>query len=203
MALNTRTRYVHLIITCESEPKKQQIDALKDWLEKNTDFYAYIYHDLDTKLKDGQQVLKTPHYHCVFLLKPSLTKNKEGEEKKQYARFSTIINQLEETTHFNTMAMTISHAKDWIGNCRYLLHLDSTTKHRYDVDAVITSDMTMYNNYISSPSEVLTSASLYSILESCNYSLYLIIENLGLDRYKKYRLVIQDICKSMFKTLEK
>lgn len=209
MALNTRSRYVHLIIDdwIQKDGFKiilngNYLSYLQDWLKENTDFYALIYHDMDTKIDyNGVLVHKTEHTHVVFLLKENETSKKTG--KKQYKRFSTILNEISTTTSFPTLLMTISVAKDWIGNCRYLLHLDSEDKYLYDKENVITSDIEMFDNFIAKQSDVLTTDSLYKILDECSYSLFNVMRRLGLDNYKKYRLVIQDIIRSQFKTLEK
>lgn len=208
MALNTRSRYVHLIIN-DKLVNQQSVrlegtikDKLQSWLDANCDFYAFIYHDMDTKLNDmGVLVHKVNHTHIVMLLKCNEISKKSGQ--KQYKRFSTILSDIENAIDFPTLIMTISVAKDWIGNCRYLLHLDSEDKYPYDKENVITNDIEMYDNYISKQSDFLTTDTLYKILYECSYSLFNVMRRLGLDNYKKYRLVIQDIIRSQFKTLEK
>jgi len=185
--LSKQTRKVTFIIQCDKYEDYECYDLLKELREYfNTccDYYAMILHNADLT---EDHIPKNNHIHCVCEFTTDYSKT----------RLKTHLNNLSNELKLNPFAITINYAKDFIGNVRYLLHLDSPEKYQYERDMILTNDKDLTNLYLDSTSDTLTGEGLLKIIKDNNCSLIKIMLYLGPTRYRLYRPTIYDIVKEL------
>lgn len=110
-----RDRKFEFVLYPDSE--SYSIDSVLTSAQSYFSSWAYCLHDLDI-LDDGS--LKKTHIH--FLGKLDDVRSPEVVCRDLQLPFNSIAN-----------------IKNWRSACRYLVHLDSPTKHQYSIDDVVSS----------------------------------------------------------------
>lgn len=197
MALSSKPKYVSVIIFDSPHFKLHEngnLEKLISWLKVHSQFYAMNYHDRDREADN--ETPEAPHLHINFIAFP--TEGSKDKDKKVYQALSTHLYSLDECLHCGVDYITISKISDWVGNLRYLLHLDEVlpNKYHYERRCLMSSDDKMYDRLIGQDSDVLSVHQLYKIIIDSDYSLYEILSRMGIDTYRKYRYVVLDIVKT-------
>lgn len=157
-------------------------DSRHIFMELNTDlsdheFIAVIKHenDFDNELKR----YKTPHYHVVIKFGGAY-------------RVATIINKFVDIFHCNANQVSCEKCNAMDMQVRYLIHLDDMDKYRYDISDIVTNRHDLVNKYMKEIHKIVDIDDLLSIMDM-HKNLRDLISCIGLDNYRKYRCVIQDI----------
>lgn len=186
--IDTKAKKIALIINPPSDMETFPADfypTLNAWLLQNADIYAYILHDLDVT-NEGEP--KRAHVHVYA-------------EMQVCRRLLTNLNELADALGYDTKQISIEKASsNPTGFIQYLIHKNNPEKHQYHESEIITN---------------LTAPELKSVLESvagncslsffkscvsrCNGNKWALIELIGLDIYKEYRFVINDLFNSLYK----
>ena len=133
-----------------------------------------ILHWKDTK-ENGEA--KRPHMHCVLNLKGRMTKQ-------------SLINKLCELLNIEENRISVESVNNLRSCLRYLIHLDDIDKTKYDYEDILTNDEETLKRAIFYNENL----SVEELQELCkNMSLVEIIKLLGVEAYKKYRIVILDL----------
>lgn len=144
-------------------------------------FIACIKHDKDLD-KEIQQ-LKTIHYHLVLKL-------------NSVVRISTIINLLVDAFHCNANQISIDKCSSLEMQTRYLTHFDDNDKYQYSRGDIVTNDIDYLDKCYKYIRIVKDMETLISVCKEYP-SLIELMQVIGYDNYKKYRLVINDIRKEL------
>lgn len=178
--LDTKAKKVAMVIDppigAETFPPDFYVD-LNQWLIENTDIYAYILHDLDI-LETGEA--KRAHIHVYF-------------EGKTCRRLLANLNDLAKCLHYNNDQISIEKATSIEGCIQYMIHKNTPEKHQYDRKEIVTNltDDQIDGIMSRQTTQVSLSAFMSAIIASNNK--YQLIERVGLDVYKEYRLVLLDL----------
>ena len=140
-------------------------------------FIACIKHDKD--IDEETQHVKTPHYHLVVVVDRSY-------------RLGTFLNLICDLFKCNANQVSIDKCTSIEMQTRYLIHLDDFDKHQYDISEIETNDTDELNRCMTFIKKIKSTSDLISIVHQFK-SLVKLIEHIGLDNYKKYRLVINDL----------
>ena len=144
-------------------------------------YIACIKHDND--IDEETQHVKTPHYHLIIKLDRSY-------------RLGTMINLICDTFHCNANQVQIDKCTSLCMQSRYLIHLDEIDKYHYDENDVITFDChnsrSEFTDYLN---RLVKLNDINDIIFLVNQfpRLDILIQKIGLENYKKYRTVIQDL----------
>lgn len=140
-------------------------------------FLAVMKHDKDVS-DDGH--LKTLHYHVVIVLSRS-------------CRIGTFINVLlKEFTGLNENQISIEKCNSVSMQVRYLIHLDDFDKWQYDEKDIVSSNEGQVSYYLHEVHKIVDINDLISVVKEYK-SLAEIMRVLGIDNYKKYRMIIKDL----------
>ena len=140
-------------------------------------FIACILHDRDT---DEYNHVKIRHYHVVLTLSSSI-------------RIGTLINYLLDI--FNGLRenmISIDKCSSVSAQTRYLIHLDDCDKFQYDESDIVTNNKSQVEYYLKEITRINDVNDLIAIVEQYR-NLRELIRVLGIDNYKRYRLVIKDL----------
>lgn len=140
-------------------------------------FIACIKHDKD--YDEETQQIKTLHYHLVISLY-----NK--------CNLSSILNLIVDLFHCNSNQVTVEKCTNLISSTRYLIHLDDFDKFAYDRNDIVCDDYSLLKTYLDYVVNIKDTKDLIAIVRQFPNLLDL-IAHIGLDNYKKYRIVIHDI----------
>lgn len=157
-------------------------DLIK-YLETNTCFYAFILHDKDV-IETGE--VKTKHYHIVLQL--------QDRKRKQ-----TLLNDLARILNVEKNIISIDELINLNGSIRYLIHQDDINKYQYSREEILTNNIKKVNYAIDININDLTAEELIRAVKEMNYNKLRVMQYIGLELYKKYRLVINDIIEDYIK----
>lgn len=135
-----------------------------------------ILHDRDLQ-SDGSQ--KHKHIHIVINLNTKIRKN-------------TLLNKLV-MLGFPSNIFTIERVTNYTMMLRYLVHKDNKEKTQYTPMEVITNCENVFTTALNFESDDITAEKLLHIVLITKGNKYLIMRDLGLNLYIKYRNVISDI----------
>lgn len=135
-----------------------------------------ILHDIDIEI-DGTQ--KHKHIHIVINLNTKMRKN-------------TLLNKLV-MLGFPSDIFTIERINNYTKMLRYLVHKDDKNKTQYSPMEVITNCENVFTTALNFESDELTAEKLLHLVLINKGNKYLIMRDLGLNLYIKYRNVISDI----------
>jgi len=152
--------------------------ALNQWLLENTDIYAYILHDLDILDETGEQ--KRAHVHVYF-------------EGKTCRRLLANLNGLADALGYNNDQISIEKATSIEGCVQYMVHKNNPEKHQYDRREIVTNLTDQQIDGIMSRERVQVSLSAFMSAIASSNNKYQLIEKVGLEVYKEYRLVLLDL----------
>lgn len=184
MNLNTKTKYLNVIITHKNLDNKFIVD-LENYLKTNSVTYAFILHDKDIN-EDGEQ--KTKHIHIVY-------------EKAERLRLSTEINNICKHLSIKANIISIEKCSNYVGAMQYLIHKNNASKYQYSVDAIITNiDRDELQHTLDMSNKVISFEYLLDIISSSD-NIVEIIGVLGLNNYRFYRTIIIDIIRGLNKSI--
>lgn len=141
-------------------------------------FVACIKHDKDI---DNYGNLKTMHYHLILLFVGNY-------------RIKTIINLLIDLFHCNENQISIEKCSNVASQVQYLIHLNDIDKYQYDRKDIVSNNYDLLNNYLKTLSNINDVNELIKLCLIYKNPLEL-MRIIGIDNYKKYRVVISDIYK--------
>lgn len=142
-------------------------------------FIAAIKHDRDIS-DDGH--LKTPHYHLVLVFSGVL-------------RIGSVIKKLMDIfVGLNEKQISIDKCSSVSAQVRYLIHLDEIdeNKVRYDSVDIETNNRGQVEYYLKEIHKIVDVNDLIAIVREYR-NLAELIRVIGIENYKKYRLVIRDL----------
>lgn len=140
-------------------------------------FLAIIKHDMD---KDDYGNFKTYHYHIVLVCSGSY-------------RIGTMINRLMECIKgLNENQISIEKCNSVSAQTRYLIHLDDFDKYRYDDADIITNNRDQLDYYLKEVHSINDVNDLIALCQVYKNPIEL-MRVIGLDNYKRYRIIIKDI----------
>lgn len=169
-----RIRNVQLIL--------YDFDILQDkvqLLEDNHIEYAYILHDKDINEKTGD--FKKAHYHLVIL----------GENQRSISAWATFL-QVKENE--------VDVIENKRRSIRYLVHLDSTKKYRYNELDIVTN-ISDIDNYFNKDKieESIQLQYIFDYIDSIRGYIYFreiknyVIQNNYWSSYRRYYSIIKDV----------
>lgn len=181
MSLNTRAINFDIVLNIPTNCDKDLTHSICEVLTPFTEFVAVIKHDKDTNEK-GE--LKTLHYHIVCTM--------------QYQKkVSTIINTFSVFLQVPTNCLSVSPCLNVKKSVRYLIHLDDFDKYKYLPFDICSSDIDKVNDYLlDKVNNYIDFETLLLVVKQYNNKID-IMRIIGLDNYKKYRNVIDDIQKEL------
>lgn len=141
-------------------------------------YIACIMHDNDC---DDFGNLKTKHYHLIIVFVGNY-------------RIGTIINLLVGMFHCNNNQISIEKCNNIASQVQYLIHLNDIDKYQYNKFDIVTNDKELTENYLKQLTNIKDSQELIRLCRVYKNPLDL-LNVIGIDNYKKYRIVIQDIYK--------
>lgn len=145
------------------------VNLLTNFLNsQHFDFYAFIFHN------EIDETDKFPHYHIMIKSSSQLVLKSFLIQLSSSISFSNL-----ELYHIGVIRSCSSFA-------RYLTHKDNSEKYQYSDDKVITNNLLEYTRL----STDFKSQLVQLVRENNNLSL---IDLVGVDFYKEYRSVINDI----------
>lgn len=140
-----------------------------------------ILHDRDLEL-DGTS--KHKHIHIVINLNTKIRKN-------------TLLNKLV-MLGFPSDIFTIERINNYTKMLRYLVHKDNKEKTQYSPMEVITNCENVFTTALNFESDELTAEKLLHLVLINKGNKYLIMRDLGLNLYIKYRNLLSDILQLYF-----
>lgn len=145
-------------------------------------YCAVIMHDKDYD-EDIKQ-FKTIHYHVVMQL-------------NGYCRVATLLNKLTSMFCINYNQISIEKCNSVCMQTRYLIHLDDFDKYQYSKYDIQTNNQKLCYKYID---EIKRVDSIDDLIRLCktHHNLFDLMSAIGMDNYKKYRLIINDIRREQF-----
>lgn len=186
-SLDSQTARLCLIFGCKDKPLtkdfKYYYDKLMNWCKINAKLYAFIGHDKDIN-EDGTP--KFRHIHAVIILKDGLN-----------PRLSTSLRRLSEILNIDGDSIDIDGIINLNQCCRYLIHKGYPTKHQYELSEVVSNLSNSDLQDFYSDEIFMTANYIINLVKICNYSTVLILTEIGLKNYLKYRNVIIDLIKEL------
>lgn len=140
-------------------------------------FIACIKHEKDLS-DDGH--LKTPHYHIVLVFSGSY-------------RVGTILKKIMDVFNgLNENQISIDKCSSVSAQTRYLIHLDDFDKYQYDSVDIETNNRGQVEYYLKEVHKIVDVNDLITVVREYR-NLTELIRVLGIENYKKYRMVIKDL----------
>ena len=186
MALSDRTQKVNFVISLKGmedegskfEFKNLVYTALSSF---NCPEFAFILHDLDTA-EDG--TLKTPHIHIYAKF-------------QKVKRLGTFLNDLARALEINPLAISVEKCVSMESSVQYLIHKNDLEKYQYSMQEIVTNipreELALL---LDRPVEAFNvDFIIESWKASSNQAEF--VKRIGLERYRLYRNVIQDLVKSL------
>lgn len=115
---------------------------------------------------------------------------------KRRMRLLTMLNLFVRVFGYNEFAISIDKCILLYGYIRYILHIsgDVEGKHQYSIDDLLSNvSLDMIETYLDSEDDRLDAERLIRICLDNDFDLLRIMSCVGIDAYKRYRYVIQDI----------
>lgn len=187
MSLSTRTRYVSGFVSLAGKTVEEAhgyMDLFKAWATANCESFAYILHDLDTKVSDdGGVVAKTLHFHFVCVLQSA-------------CRVSTFINRVADTLSLRTLAITADKCSSLESSVQYLTHKNDPEKYQYPESRVVRVwDDGDFRVLMESEPNQVSFDYFYRVCSTAD-SLVDVIRSVGISKYHAYRNTLMDIFKA-------
>lgn len=140
-------------------------------------FIAVIEHDLD--FDRDRNAYKTKHYHVVITFGGCY-------------RIGTVLNMLCDNFHCNENQVSIEKCNSVPSQVRYLVHLDDRDKHQYPFADIVSNRADLVDKYLHQIRKIQDADDLYAVMREYP-NLYDLISMIGVEQYKKWRVVIQDL----------
>lgn len=153
-------------------------NRLQSYLSLTGCRFWYIVHNHDV---DSENNPKRLHLHLVVHL---------GVSRRQYLM---LIKEIANWCFIPTDAISVESVNNLEGCLRYLIHMDNPEKFQYSEKDVVTNSVTTFKESINAQ-EVYSASKLISICEVNNFDRIAVLRSIGLERYTRYRQVINDIC---------
>lgn len=182
--LDTQTPYLWIILGRKNSPLKEDFkvyyEKLTAWCQINARLWTIIGHDKDID-EDGNP--KFRHIHALIVLK-------DGSKP----RLSTSLSRISNAVGLNALDVEIEKA-DNIASCiRYCLHKGYPEKHPYDVKELVTNlSEEELKPYLDLDNKSFTASYLIQLVELCGGNRLLIMRQIGLANYQRYRNCISDV----------
>ena len=180
--LSKKTRFCTICIRKLVYPTNFD-NKLVEYLNSFCETYTYIKHDNDINVNGEYE---NTHYHLVVVY-------------KQNQRLSTRLNNIVDYFGFdNAFGIKVEKTISNIASIQYLIHKNNPEKTQHSIDEIKCNyDRGELKCIIESENDRVTTFDyIYSVLVEED-NLTEVIKRLGLLTYKQYRLVIQDIIKSI------
>ena len=178
MNLNTMTKNINVVIMSKSIDLQLMHDIIED-LKQRAEIYAMILHDKD--INDNGEC-KIKHIHIVY-------------ELRTRTRLSTELRYLSKKFSINVNAISIEKMNNFVGSVQYLIHKNDSNKYQYRISDIYTNiDPKELNMYIEMENITFSWEYLKEVLAACE-NVIEIIDMIGLNYYRLYRGVINDIKK--------
>lgn len=186
--LDTQTPYLWIILGRANSPLikefKYYYEKLTAWCKVNARLWCFIGHDKDVN-EDGTS--KFRHIHALIVLK-------EGVKP----RLSTSLNRISEVTTIPTIDIDIQKAENITQCIRYCIHKGYPLKYQYSPSELITNlSNEDLDSYLNTEENMITAGYLINLVEICNYSVVIILRQIGLKNYVRYRNVIKDLIQEL------
>lgn len=142
--------------------------------------WCFMIHDKDV---DDLGNPETPHLQCFI--------KTDGRHT-----LSAVLNYLVSVLEVNAESIQILKAHDEIRDVRYCAHLDSPSKHQYDIMDIYVAKRfhdRCFEILMMDKCEDLSYTELKLIVDTCHANKTLIMARLGLKAYQKYRWCISDL----------
>lgn len=145
------------------------------------DFY-YIIHDKDT-LENGE--LKRPHLHLIL-------------DFQKHRSIESVITTLSSALNISSNRIGVIAIMDMASMVRYLTHEDNEDKYKYDPKEVHTNNQILYERFVSGTK--LDFNYLLQCLQKLDYRYLDLMKYhyITLEEFRRYRVVILDICNDRF-----
>jgi len=188
-SLDTQTAYLWIIFGRHNSPLSKDfsyyIEKLVAWCKINARMWAFIGHDKD--LEEDGETPKFRHIHGVIILK-------EGVKP----RLSTSLNRLAQITGLPNEDIDIDSVGQLRSCVRYLTHADYPLKQQYPLEDIVTNlSKSDLEGFFDKEECYITANYLIQLVTICNYSVVMILREIGLKNYAKYRNVIIDLIKEL------
>lgn len=177
---NARKKW-HIVI--EYENKKGipfDIDNIIDYLKESGQL-SFILHHLDV---DINGVRDRKHYHCVCNFHTKI-------------RFNTLLNKLVKLGYPSEI-FGIQPITNYTSMLRYLVHLDDPQKTQYTPMEVSTNCENVFLTALKFNSDNVNANKLLHVVLISKGNRFLIMRDLGLENYIKYRNPINDLINLYF-----
>lgn len=178
--LNQRSRAFSLVLNDnELNLFKSSNNILKQIMISGTDwlFVAVCMHDKD--FDNERHCYKTKHYHLVLSF-------------GGVHQLESVIKLMVELFKCNQNQVSCEKCNSIPMQVRYMVHLDDFDKHRYDFADIVSNRDDIVNKYLHMNIKLVDVEDLYAVMREYPH-LDDLIANIGLDNYKKWRVVIQDL----------
>lgn len=140
-----------------------------------------ILHDKDIK-ENGE--LKTPHYHVMIILRP-----KERTTEQHIRKLIMLALNCEEDLISSAVCRNIRLTYG------YFLHFNDTSKTLYSSSEIFTNDKEKVRLLeLSIDTLILQPSDLIELCCKYNGDKMLILQYLGFEKYREYKVIINDIC---------
>ena len=147
-------------------------------------FYTYILHNRDTKLDENNNVvLKTPHYHLVFVT-------------FSRRRFNAVLNNLALVLGVPLNCVSLEKSDDIQLDIAYMIHRFNPNKFQYDSSLMVTNNETWLLKNSGSLTQLELDYMVIDETNSCNGDYVSLAKLLGCAVMKEYKDVIYGIFKS-------
>ncbi len=194
--LGQRSKRWALVVDCvekdgnTSLSKKDVEDFCKHY--SNAISFWFIVHDRDVK-EDGTKALT--HYHIILEYGVSVRASTLLTAFYTYCNTWIIRKVLLDGQEVLTLNpwLNIEPVKNLWGALRYLVHADNLEKFPYSIDEVISNEPQRFETAIALQDGLTADNLLYLYADKCNFSRLGLMSALGLDLYKKYRPLLDDI----------
>lgn len=142
-------------------------------------YFALILHDRD---KNELGELKTPHIHIAL--------------KTDRTRKQSLINKLGELLDFPSECISVDKLINFRKYNRYLLHYDEESKEKYAPFEIYTNDTKYFNSLLIEREINLSEEDLIKIVKEEKTTTRILLK-IGMENYKKYRFIINDLQKEI------
>lgn len=187
-SLDSQTARLWLIFGNKDKPLKREFnfyyERLISWCKVNAKLYAFIVHDKD--LEEDGETPKFRHIHAVIILKDGVQ-----------PRLSTSLKRLSDVLEIDGDSVDIDGIINLRQCMRYLIHKGYPTKHQYERSEIISNLSSQDLGDYLEDEVFMTANYIINLVQICNCSTILILKEVGLKNYLKYRNAIIDIIKEL------
>ena len=147
--------------------------------EKDVIYCAVIYHSNDYDRE--RSAYKTPHFHVVLHMAHNY-------------RCETMLNWVVDLFHCNANQVSIEKCNSLSMQTRYLIHLDDFDKYQYRELDIVTNRADLVERYLKEIRKITDVNDVIAIMREYR-NLAELMSVIGLENYRKYRCIIQDLRK--------